>query len=89
MGLIGTKRSDERAERAGAAATSATISRARDRAHRLDDASLSMWAESVAMNLQAQITHFMVSRDVTCLHEAVVLNDSLRGILAEAIERNP
>ena len=39
------------------------------------------------MNLQAQVTHFMVTGNIDCLHEAIIMNDSLRGILAEAIER--
>lgn len=89
MGFIGTKRDhDKRAERVEAAA-SATSGRARDRARRLDDTSLLDWTESVAMNLQAQITHFRVTGDPTCLHEAIVLNDSLKGLLGEAVHRNP
>lgn len=82
MGLIDRKR-----ERAAVAVTTETSQRAQKRARRLTDSELLDWLETCAMNMGQTLSAYRHDGDVTALHEAIVINDSMRGMLAEAIER--
>jgi hypothetical protein len=61
--------------------------RARVRAVKFDTPSLNQWAESLAMNLQMHLTQYMVDGNQDHLHEALVVAESLPGVICEQIER--
>lgn len=83
MAFLGTRTKQDHT----AGAVNATASRAQDRSRLLSTVELSQWAESIAMNLQANVTGFCHNGNQDCILEALILNDSLRGVLTELAER--
>lgn len=67
--------------------TSSNVGRARDRASKLSNQDLVAWAESVEMNLGHAIAVGLRQGDETAIHEALVMNESLHGMLLELAER--
>lgn len=77
----------------------ATATKNRDRARSYSDADvrrravqfsspdLNAWSESVAASLMASVSRYVSSGDVTDLHEALVLADSMPVIIEEQIDR--
>lgn len=66
----------------------ATAESARVRAVKFDGASLNQWSEALAMNIQMELSRFMVDGNIDHLHEALVIAESLPGVITEQIERS-
>lgn len=60
---------------------------AQKRAAKLSTQDLNAWGEAVAMNTQANITGYLVTRNTDHLHEALVMAESLPGIIREMLSR--
>lgn len=67
---------------------SAAAESARVRAVKFGPADLNQWAEALSMSLQAELTRFMVDGNPDHLHEALVIAESLPGVITEQIERS-
>lgn len=61
---------------------------ARVRAVKFDSASLNQWAESLAMNVQMHESRYLVDGNADHLHEALIVTESLTGVIVEQIERS-
>lgn len=68
--------------------TFANVDRAKARASKLSTPDLVTWAETVSMNQGYQISVGVRNGDETAIHEALVMNESLHGILMELAERS-
>lgn len=67
--------------------SAANYGRARDRAAKLTNDDLITWAETTTMNIGASVAAYRNSGNPDHLHEALIMNESLHGMLIEMVER--
>lgn len=79
----------KRAEATEAGISAANYGRARDRASKLSTDDLTAWTETTTMNIGASIAAYRQTGNPDHLHEAMIMNESLHGMLINLVERQP
>lgn len=68
--------------------TGATVSRAQDRASKISTPDLVQWAETVSMNMQANLSAYMQTGNADLLLEVQIQAESLHGMVSALLARD-